>query len=97
MGALKSISPSSASSCPFPSSSSTTLFSPRKKERKKKLSGSVYKKKNAINDIESIFQTMVIQDDSQKRAERAKRGTSAVSFLRDEISLLSLELSSPIG
>jgi hypothetical protein len=97
MGALKSISPSSASSCPFPSSSSTTLFSPRKKERKKKLSGSVYKKKNAINDIESIFQTMVIQDDSQKRAERAKRGISAVSFLRDEISLLSLELSSPIG
>ena len=97
MGALKSISPSSASSCPFPSSSSTTLLSPRKKERKKKLSGSVYKKKNAINDIESIFQTMVIQDDSQKRAERAKRGISAVSFLRDEISLLSLELSSPIG
>lgn len=92
MGALKSISPSSASSCPFPSSSSsTTLFSPRKKERKKKLSGSVYKKKNAINDIESIFQTMVIQDDFQKRAERererAKRGISAVSFLRDEISL----------
>ena len=97
MGALKSISPSSASSCPFPSSSSTTLFSPRKKERKKKLSGSVYKKKNAINDIESIFQTMMIQDDFQKRAERAKRGISAVSFLRDEISLLSLELSSPIG
>tara|TARA_B100001094_G_C17625462_1_gene527886 strand:+ start:298 stop:576 length:279 start_codon:yes stop_codon:yes gene_type:complete len=89
MGALKSISPSSASSCTLepPSSSSTTLFSPRKKERKKKLSGSVYKKKNAINDIESIFQTMVIQDDFQKRAERAKRGIRAVSFLRDEISL----------
>ena len=88
MGALKSISPSSASSCPFPSSSSTTLFSPRKKERKKEeVIGSVYKKKNAINDIESIFQTMMIQDDFQKRAERAKRGISAVSFLRVEISL----------
>jgi hypothetical protein len=70
MGALKSISPSSASSCtlePPSSSSSTTLFSPRKKERKKKLSGSVYKKKNAINDIESIFQTMVIQDEKEQR------------------------------
>jgi|TARA_B100000497_G_scaffold13806_1_gene15840 hypothetical protein len=64
------------------------LFSPRKKERKKEeVIGSVYKKKYAINDIESIFQTMVIQDDFKKRAERAKRGISAVSFLRVEISL----------
>jgi hypothetical protein len=44
------------------------LFSPRKKERKKEeVIGSVYKKKYAINDIESIFQTMVIQDEKEQR------------------------------